>query len=57
MKLLIPRTSFGAFQSKIVVTFFGSTAKSLSVYNVTQEQDFTNLELALAKLGIQLTIL
>jgi hypothetical protein len=30
--------------------------QSLSVYNVTQEQDFTDLELALAKLGIQLTI-
>jgi hypothetical protein len=25
MKLLIPRTCFGAFQSKIAVTFFGST--------------------------------
>jgi hypothetical protein len=35
MELLIPQTSFGAFQSKIVVTFFESTA--LSVYNVTQE--------------------
>jgi hypothetical protein len=31
-------------------------SQSLSVYNVTQEQDFTDLELALAKLGIQLTI-
>jgi hypothetical protein len=30
--------------------------QSLSIYNVTQEQDFTDLELALAKLGIQLTI-
>jgi hypothetical protein len=31
-------------------------SQSLSVYNVTQEQDFTDPELALAKLGIQLTI-
>jgi hypothetical protein len=30
--------------------------QSLSVYNVTQEQDFTDPELALSKLGIQLTI-
>jgi hypothetical protein len=26
MKLLIPRTSFGAFQFRISATFFGSTA-------------------------------
>jgi hypothetical protein len=32
-------------------------SQSLLVYNVTQEQDFTDPELALAKLGIQLTIL
>jgi hypothetical protein len=31
-------------------------SQSFSVYNVTQEQDFTDLELALAKLGIQLAI-
>ena len=31
-------------------------SQSLSVYNVTQEHDFTDLELALAELGIQLTI-
>jgi hypothetical protein len=31
-------------------------SQSLSVYNVTQEQDFTDPELTLAKLGIQLTI-
>jgi hypothetical protein len=31
-------------------------SQSFSVYNVTQEYDFTDPELALAKLGIQLTI-
>jgi hypothetical protein len=31
-------------------------SQSLSVYNVTQEQDFADPEPALAKLGVQLTI-